>query len=280
MISIKPPRVRNSATLSTFDASRPELVTLRPLIRNSYIEYLADAGDPNVLKPIKVAPDEKESLLTLYKSSYKKRKNDEYRLNWIYDLRNGDNMPYCPMCGNVGRDALDHYLPESLFPEFAFFSYNLVPTCTACNGKRSNKANAPGVQLRLLHPYFDGKDLDTPILTVKIIGMPDATGSVTYAMPSLKLAPYIPLGDPLYPRLENHIARCVSKAHFIRWVKGRWKLWRDKAHRFKSLPKLQDALKKELAAEITAGGVNNWTAAFLRGLVDDPVATDWLRLNP
>ncbi|NUY01697.1 HNH endonuclease [Paraburkholderia youngii] len=280
MIKIDPPRSRNSKTLSTFDTERPELVPIKDAIRRSYADYRKHAGSPSVISPLtQVTNSQKEQLLGLYRTTYQYLKGDKYSLNWIYELRNGDDTSYCPMCGNVGYEAIEHYLPESHYPEFALLSFNLIPTCTSCNTKRGNTANAPGVALSLLHPYFEGSQLNAPIVRVMITGLLRA-GVTSYAIPAFKLVPIIPQADPFFPRLSNHLQKCVSQKAFRKWIKNRWGVWRSKAAKYATLDLLQAAVADELKAEMEAGGANNWTASFLRGLLFEPAILEWMRANP
>jgi hypothetical protein len=245
-----------------------------PALRAAYNDYLSKRGAPSTVVPVGFEPAIKLSLLGLYKSSAKK-----YKLNWIRDLRSSASYPYCPMCGHPGRQDIEHYLPESHFPEFAFFSFNLIPSCTTCNRKRGRYANQPGQALGLLHPYFDGPILSTPLLSVKIEGTTLANGTVTYAAPSFLPIALLPPGNALHPRLANHLDRCIQTDDFTRWVTGRWVVWRQKAHTY-SLVDLPGEITKELNAEVDAGGINNWTAAFLRGLSADVSVMNWIHQNP
>lgn len=116
-----PPRIKNSETLKIFSSHVLTLAPKQNQIRQAYCDYLKSSGNLTSLVPIVVSAAEKSELLSLYKSTYKKKVVDKYKLNWVYELRNSDDHPYCPMCGNVGWSAIEHYLPESHYPEFAFF---------------------------------------------------------------------------------------------------------------------------------------------------------------
>lgn len=39
----------------------------------------------------------------------------------------------CQYCGLGEVDPIDHYLPKSIFPEYAFLTINLLPCCHICN---------------------------------------------------------------------------------------------------------------------------------------------------
>lgn len=279
MIPIKPPRNKNTKTLAIFDAQRPTLVPLRNSMRTAYSDYFKHAGSPLVISPIAMTDAQKAQLLGLYKTTYKEGVTDKYSLNWVYKLRNADKIAYCPMCGNVGYEAIEHYLPESYYPEFAFLTFNLIPTCTSCNSRRNKIANAPGTALPLIHPYFEGGKLQGAIVETKIKGLLRG-GVISYAIPSFSLVPSIPITDPLFTRLDNHLTKCVSKSAFRRWIKNRWAIWREKSPTFASVDLLQKAVEDELKAEVKTGGHNNWTASFLRGLLSDPAILGWMHANP
>lgn len=285
MISVPYPRIKNSKTISVFPVHAPSLLPLASDLKTAYRVYRINKGSPstirslNTMQPGKISPAQIMELSGLYETTYKKLKEDHRHLDWAYDLRKCDTLPYCPMCGNTGRDALDHYLAKANYPEFSILSFNLVPTCTACNSKRSNSANAQGTLLPLIHPYFDGPRLNSPLVWVEINA---DKGSVppTYLMPSFRLVPAIPETDPLFPRLANHLNKCVEETQLRRWVTGRWKLWRIKAPDYRSVSELGNDVNRELKAEVDVGGTNNWTAAFLRGLLATPSAMQWMMNNP
>lgn len=285
MIFVPYPRIKNSKTIAVFSVYAPALVPLAPDLKKAYRNYRANKGSPAVVLPLnyaqagKVSPAQKTELDKLYASTYKKLKENHRHLDWAYDLRKADNLPYCPMCGNTGRDALDHYLPKADYPEFAVLSFNLVPTCTSCNSKRSNSANAPRSPLPLIHPYFDGRRLSSPLVVV-VIDPDKGTTPPTYLMPSFRLVPAIAPTDALFARLANHLDKCVDETQLRRWLTGRWKLWRLKAPDYSTLAELRKAIDRELQAEIDVGGMNNWTAAFLRGLLVSPSVLQWMMKHP
>lgn len=286
MISVPYPRIKNSKTIDLFPTIAPLLVPLTPELRKAYGVYRAKKGNPGVVLPLNtltpgtVSPAQEDALSALYRTTYVKLKEDHRLLDWAYDLRNSSEIPYCPMCGNAGRNALDHYLAHAHYPEFTLLSFNLVPTCTACNSKRNKHANAPNSALPLLHPYFEGARLSSPLVMVRIVP-DDLTANVpTFEMPSFQLVPSIHSTDPLFSRLENHIGKCVDNTQLVRWVKGRWTVWRTKARNYKTIGEFQKAIQVELNGEVDAGGENNWTAAFLRGLYGSTAVLQWLMLNP
>jgi hypothetical protein len=56
----------------------------------------------------------------------------------------------CPMCNFEQTATLDHYLPQSIYPEFSILARNLIPTCFNCNNKKGIRpANG------FVHAYYD-----------------------------------------------------------------------------------------------------------------------------
>jgi hypothetical protein len=79
----------------------------------------------------------------------------------------------CPYCGEPSSPTqVDHFLPQSEFPEFAFFSQNLVPSCDGCNlTKRTDIWDACSNARLFLHPFID-EFLNSPFFHLGIL--PDA----------------------------------------------------------------------------------------------------------
>ena len=60
----------------------------------------------------------------------------------------------CPLCCQRDAQTLDHYLPESIYPEFSVLPVNLVPTCFSCN--KTKHAHVPeNYAEQTFLPYFD-----------------------------------------------------------------------------------------------------------------------------
>jgi len=176
------------------------------------------------------------------------------------------------MCGSPNVRTLEHYLPKASYPEFFVFSFNLVPSCSTCNQKRGNTANAPGALSPLLHPYFDGNILNLDFLVTQI--------NPPYAAPS-----FIPilngqLTGIIRSRAQRHIEKSIDTVAFKDWMTNQWVEWKQKAHREPDLNSLINTITTNLSDHVRVSGPNTWTAAFLRGLHNNHAAADWLRLNP
>lgn len=60
----------------------------------------------------------------------------------------------CPYCGFGEVRDLDHHLPRGIYRALAIYARNLVPCCSACNGKKRAVAGA-APEVQFAHVYLD-----------------------------------------------------------------------------------------------------------------------------
>lgn len=70
---------------------------------------------------------------------------------------------YCPCCGILPADELDHHLPRSVYQLLALYSRNLVPLCHKCNNKKRTVTGINSTE-RFVHVYYDDVPLDVQFL--------------------------------------------------------------------------------------------------------------------
>lgn len=240
----------------------PFWVSHQKLWLRSYANYLRRRGNPWHLLPAAFSDDVRALLYLLYD----KRK----RSKAFIKIRNTPGLLSCPVCGSPTTGTLDHYLPRTVYPEFAIFRANLVPACNHCNssGKGSSfKGNFPE---RFLHPYFDGW-AQQPLWLVRFV---PPYGAVTFETRPV-------------PNLSYRKTKIV--AFHLERVMGE-QLHLFLAGKFSTLP---NAMAERLAGPISLGqfyselatefriarstrGQNSWEAAFFRGLLIDAKAVQHL----
>lgn len=158
------------------------------------LHYQENSGDPSKVSPLQLAiyitekrireealnearPRESDdplsrliarrhnSLRGLYKPD-----RDKELYHTLEELRNKHKLNYCPCCGSPGKPTtLDHYLPQSVFPELSIVFENLTPMCSKCNELKDDKIYDEYGNRGFIHPYYD------PIAEVRfqlIIGKP------------------------------------------------------------------------------------------------------------
>lgn len=130
-------------------------ITLEKLITLSYDELceLKEFIDNNQTTKLKTK-NEKDYFYTLY-SRLKKA-------DYIKDI----GITVCPYCNrnyifNFQKKSsleataqLDHFFDKSTYPYFAVSIYNLVPSCSTCNQRKSKKSND------IYYPFIESFDKD------------------------------------------------------------------------------------------------------------------------
>lgn len=233
----------------------------------SYDAYVVRRGNPKRMTKAVVVPDIGDELYGLYDGPVGKRISGDIR-----DAAVGA----CPMCGSASTGTVDHFLPRKHYPEFSIFGPNLVPACSLCNmfAKRTT-FQGPLPHEHLLHPHFD-RLLDHPIWKVAFIGNLKA---VTF-----RAVPIRRLSTVAARRVEYHLAT-VLKREFRKAMRAEWVNHAEgvgtaaKKCGLRRLTRVFFVRETESRLDYasTGGNHNSWTAAFLRGVLDDAAATGFLR---
>lgn len=100
-------------------------------------------------------------LKKLYKNYLSVKSNSKYAeaykfYNSIKNYETYHKIRRCTYCNHHMVQALDHFLPESIFKALAVNPINLVPSCDFCNEtKWTYKPDNLKPNSVLIHPYFD-----------------------------------------------------------------------------------------------------------------------------
>ena len=95
---------------------------------------------------------EREDLLHCYETTAKALQ----QLKTLISESQPDGVrEVCPYCGIGGPRQFDHYLPKEKFPEYSVHSYNLVPCCGVCNGKKADIWLQPNKTRTFINFYLD-----------------------------------------------------------------------------------------------------------------------------
>lgn len=267
MRTYRPERVSNADALTLLESSSTTCKSHIESIRHACTQYLRHKGHPAELKPLGLGKAVEEELHDYYRA---KRQRDG--LAWIHDYREAKSFSHCPLCGNPGPTQLEHYLPRSPYAEFTIFSWNLLPSCGACNLKRNKFANAHGTVLPLIHPYLDKEIYGQPLLSASIKG--------PFAQATFEPAALTTLPADVLKRAQRHIEKCVASRRFHEYLSAKWNVWRGKADEYKTLSRLKQEMELELRVSCGPLGVNSWDAAFFRGVLGNDDALAWLCKNP
>ena len=188
--------------------------------------------------------------------------------SFLETMRDKGSPDVCPMCGSLGTGTLDHVFPKIDFPEFSFFSLNLVPACL-CNTKRQDNLAGAGAGQRVLHPYYDAI-LNQRLARVDI----QQTQQNGFRRPTMQLAVLLPNQHANFAAVRYHIDNVVLKTQVLEHCEATWiKIGRRPEHYF-TLPAGQvsaqaltqavaDALNKK---DIHYGSFNNWESMLFAGI--------------
>lgn len=119
------------------EPGKTRILALRPRVEKRYSEYKLcfDRDTIHTLKEDVYASQEKADLTSCYESQ---TVSLGLLLKEIVESQDRDLQGTCQYCGIHHPKSIDHYLPQSKFPEFSALALNLLPCCTECNSKKGN----------------------------------------------------------------------------------------------------------------------------------------------
>ena len=189
-----------------FDLMKPDWV-------NQVLSYKENNGDPCILSPLDLSlyisrqrltceegnearPIESDDpltrLMTRRKTSLRglyKPSDDKELYKTLDTLRNKHKLNYCPCCGSPDTPTtLDHYLPQSVFPELSIVFENLTPMCSKCNELKDNTVVDEHGNRGFIHPYYD--PIDEVQLEIEIGTPYDAPPYFNLIVPITVLEPF------------------------------------------------------------------------------------------
>lgn len=105
----------------------------------------------NNIKEVNLLSDDQSDVLrTSYKNSKVFQKSRQIVLHNLPDK----SKIRCPYCGLSMSYTLDHYFPESTYPEYILYVPNLIPCCSPCNTVK-NKRLFKNNERMFIHFYYD-----------------------------------------------------------------------------------------------------------------------------
>lgn len=240
------------------------------LLRLSYhfMQYETYQGDPWTITPLSIPDDLAKTFRARYKS-------ETIHLEYINEIRFYYSSDICPMCGSQGIGTVDHYLPQSQYPDLAIFSKNLIPCCS-CNSTRGTTTKGAITGQRVLHPYYDDC-LNERLVSCKF--------SKPYKTPNIQIIA-LDSGHIEQLAINFHIENVVKNEKFTAWLRIQWsKLERRNSDLLVDLTKKYWFTYEEAKAIIndkidtydrSFGTKNNWQSIFLHGIVSDRRVLEWV----
>lgn len=182
-------------------------------------EELASSGRLNEFTVPTIFDDQvnenNEWLKKLYKYYLSVKNNSKYAeaykfYNAIKNYESYQKIRRCTYCNHTMVQALDHFLPESIFKALAVNPINLVPSCDFCNETKSTYTPINSLPSSvLIHPYFDNvRDVDWLRMKLKVVCIFKVNPDV---MNSFKNIDFVYLGDFSLIKVVDLIAYKYTK---------------------------------------------------------------------
>jgi 5-methylcytosine-specific restriction endonuclease McrA len=229
--------------------------------RFNYFRSCAPAIAAMSATPAVLAPH-KETLEGIYSSAAKEAVDLRSSVLEIHKVK-------CPYCGEPTQPVtIDHFVPKSLLPEFAFFSENLIPSCWFCNHRKWTYLWDGDGRRLFLSPFIDSF-LSLPFFSIKV---EQREGAPDFEDPEMRI------------RFDRHISRAqhrIAREHFKRLEVSRrlfqhirtevkvlrYALLDQILGRTSSSIKLADDIRSKLHGETKVRGTNSWNAICFRTIL-------------
>jgi hypothetical protein len=256
--------------LLSYQISKGDPCVLTPLNLSS---YFADASvsqeEETRPKNIKALADltlkKKKSLQGLYRPA-----SDKTLHTTLGIMRDKHGLKYCPCCGEPGKPTtLDHYLPQSVFPELSVVVENLTPMCIKCQGLKKDFIKSANDERLFIHPYFD--PIDDVVFELDI--------SPPYKNPSSFIA-HVPavVRDPFRSIVVRHITKIEFLDRFEEFCISEYTDLLStlaEAREDETRASVENTIKTFLS-KAKRGSPNKWEAIFYRGILDNQDLLDYL----
>jgi 5-methylcytosine-specific restriction endonuclease McrA len=241
----------------------PVIRPLRALVENRYGSYIALRGDPWRVAEDNAFQPPRDSFHEVYRRPPKS-------LKFIAEIRD-QTFGACPVCGSGATGSIDHYLPKATYPEFSFLSYNLVPACHRCNGKKGTTCKGDAQGERAIHPYFDAAAADR--LMIAILEPP-------IQAPLFRAVPFNP-PPGLAGAIAWHIANIVLPSGFSGHCQQRWSGLVTNPKLFLGETATDDSVREQLEKNAERSFVlsqshNGWDGCFFSGVAASDIAVEHL----
>lgn len=268
--------------------------SLKPDWVRQLLNYQENSGDPTVIIPLNLSsyisrvrvseeeikePRNREStdaltrLIQRRKSSlqglYQPEPNKELH-TILESMRDKHRLKFCPCCGEPGKPTtLDHYLPQSVFPELSIVVENLTPMCTKCQGLKGNHIKDDNGNRLFIHPYFDPIS-DVP-LELEITAPYESPSSFIVQVPAVVREPF-----------RSIVVRHITKIEFLdRFEEFCISEYSDllstlaEEREDETRESVQTTVRTFLS-KARRGSPNRWEAIFYRGILNNQGLLDYL----
>lgn len=272
MKNLKPLIIDHAANFNTIvsakqTASKTVLLGIKNKVVDRYDKYNLNKDTLELLPKEVWADVEKKALTSCYK--IKAKDADKFKA----DIIQLNNIHKCQYCGISPIKPFDHFLPQTLYPEFSILSLNLIPCCSDCNNKKG-EVWLKDEKRQFINYYFDPVDISGRFLYCNIIAKPSNLFSAEFYLKfeddfDVNFRQIIEkhfLNLDLAKRYLKNFNEEVSskKDDIVNAYKRDTTLQTDSQLRLRIQQKLID----DAQSKRESLGTNNWLAALIEGLAE------------
>ena len=175
----------------------------------------------------------------------------------------------CPYCEIDRAETLDHFIPKEHYPEFAVFSFNLVPCCDVCNRKKGTKWATMAGRL-FWHSYFDQVPADSDCLKATITWKGKAPKF------SFTLTPCSQINAELYQIIQEHFSRLELLEWYAKKAGEEFDNQADWSVEEITEPIARKQIERNIKKKREAEGPFSWRAALWEAVLLDSRAVNSL----
>ncbi|KAF7764939.1 hypothetical protein PCIT_b1045 [Pseudoalteromonas citrea] len=196
----------------------------------------------------------------------------------LLNRRNEHGLYLCPFCGNPKKpDTLDHFIPKVQWPEYSIFPNNLVPQCRGCAPiKGENYYCNEESTAKFIHPIYS--DLLQRFRFKITVNFDEGNNRPIFAISLIKV---LDAERSENERVIFHIKHLKIQQRIIKFCQEDYRRWKKRLS--KTRFDLRVALQQRLSEIPENDWGRDWKTAFIKGLLDNENAIDYLhslRPNP
>lgn len=194
-----------------------------------------------------------EALKKLYK--YSNKYLTDYRQQVMF--KNDIELSECPLCQIDSVNTFDHYLPQSVFPQFSDNVHNLIPCCSICNSKKGDVFLRNNLRY-IINLYTDIIPADVQYLAAKTNLNEKGLPVITF-----EISQNAPINAAVFQRLKNTYTCLDLISRYNKKVPSKIAILKTELSGEDVKIAKKILIKKACGFE-TLYGINYWEAVFYR----------------
>lgn len=244
--------------------NRGKMLRMEEDVFRRYDFYEAHTNDLNAIQPVNILNGEEAQLI---RDSYEHSTAFQDTRKKIFDAIPPEMQGKCPFCMISEPTTLEHYFPESVYPEYILYAPNLVPCCSHCNELKGTSVFDDHQTRRIIHFYFDDLPEETFLKAAIRIedGIPIVQFTLEFAHPS-----------QMTKIVQNHFEALQLQKRYQRQVAGELSTIcreiREYTQNGLPMEMVRTILRARMNSFRRTYGENYWKASLYEALLEEDEA--------